>query len=42
MDADDLFITLMKSLAKLCMTERRKAVELVGDVVRAAMLVDAE
>lgn len=36
MDADDLVITLKKSLAKLSRTERRKAVELVGDVVRAA------
>ena len=30
-----------KSLAKLSRTERRKAVELVGDVVRAAMFDDA-
>lgn len=30
MDADDLVITLKKSLAKLSRTERRKAVELVG------------
>ena len=41
MDADDLVITLKKSLAKLSRTERRKAVELVGDVVRAAMFDDA-
>lgn len=34
MDADDLVITLKKSLARLSRTERRKAVELVGDVVR--------
>ena len=41
MDADDLAITLKKSLAKLGRTERRKAIELVGDVVRAAMFDDA-
>lgn len=41
MDADDLAITLKKSLARLSRTERRKAVELVGDVVRAAMFDDA-
>lgn len=41
MDADDLVITLKKSLAKLSRTDRRKAVELVGDVVRAAMFDDA-
>lgn len=41
MDADDLVITLKKSLAKLSRTERRKAVELVGGVVRAAMFDDA-
>lgn len=41
MDADDLVITLKKCLAKLSRTERRKAVELVGDVVRAAMFDDA-
>lgn len=41
MDADYLVITLKKSLAKLSRTERRKAVELVGDVVRAAMFDDA-
>lgn len=41
MDADDLVITLKKSLARLSRTERRKAVELVGDVVRAAMFDDA-
>ena len=41
MDADDLVITLKKSLAKLSRTERRKAVELVGDIVRAAMFDDA-
>lgn len=35
MDADDLVITLKKSLAKLSRTERRKAVELVGDVSSA-------
>ena len=41
MDADDLVITLKKSLPKLSRTERRKAVELVGDVVRAARFDDA-
>ena len=41
MDADDLVITLKKNLARLSRTERRKAVELVGDVVRAAMFDDA-
>lgn len=41
MDADNLVITLKKSLAKLSRTERRRAVELVGDVVRAAMFDDA-
>ena len=41
MDADDLVITLKKSLAKLSKSERRRAIESVRDVIRAATFDDA-
>lgn len=41
MDADDLVINLKMGLARLDKTERRRAIESVKDVIRAAMFDDA-
>ena len=41
MTAEDLVITLKKNMAKLSKSERRRAIESVRDVIRAAMFDDA-
>lgn len=41
MNADDLVITLKKNMAKLSKSERRRAIESVRDIIRAAMFDDA-
>ena len=41
MNAEDLVITLKKNMAKLSKSERRRAIESVRDVIRAAMFDDA-
>ena len=41
MNAEDLVITFKKNMASLSKTERRRAIESVRDVIRAAMLDDA-
>ena len=41
MNAEDLFITLKKNMAKLSKSERRRAIESVRDIIRAAMFDDA-
>lgn len=41
MNAEDLVIILKKNMAKLSKSERRRAIESVKDVIRAAMLDDA-
>ena len=41
MDADDLAISLKMGLSRLSKSERRRAIESVRDVIRAAMLDDA-
>ena len=37
MNAEDLVITLKKNMAKLSKSERRRAIESVRDIIRAAM-----
>ena len=41
MNAEDLVITLKKNMAKLSKSERRRAIESVRDIIRAAMFDDA-
>ena len=41
MDADDLAISLKMGLSRLSKSERRRAIESVRDVIRAAMFDDA-
>lgn len=41
MNAEDLVITFKKNMANLSKTERRRAIESVRDVIRAAMFDDA-
>lgn len=41
MNAEDLVITLKRNMARLSKTERRRAIESVKDVIRAAMFDDA-
>ncbi|CUO98033.1 hypothetical protein [Collinsella aerofaciens] len=41
MDADDLVISLKMGLSRLSKSERRRAIESVRDVIRAAMFDDA-
>lgn len=41
MNAEDLVITLKKNMAKLSKSERRRAIESVHDIIRAAMFDDA-
>ena len=41
MNAEDLVIIFKKNMANLSKTERRRAIESVRDVIRAAMFDDA-
>ena len=41
MNAEDLVIIFKKNIANLSKTERRRAIESVRDVIRAAMFDDA-